>query len=655
MTLPAPRLDDRSFQDLVDEAKSRIHRYSPDWTDHNVSDPGVALIELFAWMTEMILYRLNQVPDRLYLKFLELMGIQLHGSVAASTDLLFRLAGPRTEVVRILAGTQVATERRDEEPIVFETRTELLIMPPKLVSCLTRTGDQFADHTQEVLSGIASLTCFPTVTPGDAVYFGFEDPLAANLLRFTVVTGTEGAGVDPSRPPLQWSAWDGHEWVRAEVLEDTTFGLNSVEGGDVVVLLGPEHVDVAVGPARAYWVRCMLVEPEGDAPAYVRSPVIHSLEVASIGGAARAIHAETAGREFLGVSNGEPNQSFQVSRPPVLRRVWEETVAVQLPGADDEQRWQEVPHFGEAGPQDQVFTWDSASGEIRFGPQIRLRNGLVRQYGAVPPADAKVFVTGYRHGGGRKGNVAAGQLRVLRTSIPFVGSVTNLRHATSGVDPESIEDAKVRGPLSLRTGDRAVTADDFERLAHEATGAVGRAHCIPDTADPSVVQVLVVPRTDEPARSLELEHLKLPDDLLDELRGYLDERRLLTCRVRILEPRYVGVMVVAQVTAAPGMRPETVREAATEAIYDFLHPLTGGLDGRGRQFGQALGDGEIQAVLRGVPGLASVNKVFFLEVNPRSGEVDQRQKQRIALPPDALPLSYRHQVVVATDAPGGTS
>ena len=73
MSLPAPNLDDRRFQDIVDEAKRRIARLCPEWTDHNVSDPGVALIELYAWMTEMMLYRLNQVPDRLYLKFLELL------------------------------------------------------------------------------------------------------------------------------------------------------------------------------------------------------------------------------------------------------------------------------------------------------------------------------------------------------------------------------------------------------------------------------------------------------------------------------------------------------------------------------------------------------------------------------------------------------
>ena len=76
MPLPTPTLDDRHFQDIVDQVKSMIPRYCPEWTDHNVSDPGVTLIELFAWMTDMLLYRVNQAPDKNYIKFLELIGIQ---------------------------------------------------------------------------------------------------------------------------------------------------------------------------------------------------------------------------------------------------------------------------------------------------------------------------------------------------------------------------------------------------------------------------------------------------------------------------------------------------------------------------------------------------------------------------------------------------
>jgi predicted phage baseplate assembly protein len=654
VTLPAPRLDDRSFQDIVDEAKRRIHRLAPDWTDHNVSDPGVALIELFAWMTEMILYRLNQVPDRLYLKFLELLGIERHGAVAATTDLLFRLTAPQPAAVRIPSGTQVASDRReDAEPVVFQTTAELQITPPTLVHCLTGSKEKVVDQSERLLLTGGAVTCFTSLTPGDAFYLGFEQSLAANLLRISLLTGTEGAGVDPNRPPLRWESWDGDEWAPAQVLEDTTLGLNVDDGGEVLLLLAAAQAPLALGQTRAHWLRCRLVEPSDGAPGYAKSPVIHKLEVVSVGGAAPAIHADTAPAEFLGISSGEPSQTFRVSRYPVLKREVTETVYLQLAGSEtgggSEQTWREVRHFGGAGAADPVFTWDSASGEVRFGPQVRLSNGLMRQYGAIPPADARVMVTGYRHGGGRRGNVSAGRLTVLRTSIPFVSGVTNLAHARNGVDAETVEDVKVRGPLSLRTSDRAVTAEDFERLAHEATEAVGRARCLP--GDDGSVRVLIVPRTDRPAREVELDHLVLDQGLVGEVAGYLDQRRLVTTRVQLGEPRYLGVMVVAQVTPLLGLRPETVREAATEAVYQFLHPLHGGADGRGWPFGQALGDGDMHAVLRGVPGVGGVTRVLFFMVNLRSGEVDQKELQRITLPPDALVLSHKHQIVVS-EGPG---
>ena len=87
MPLPTRPLDDRSFQDLVDEAKKRIPLYCPEWTDHNVSDPGVTLIELFAWMVDILLYRLNQVPASHYIRLLELLGIQLEPPQAASAPI----------------------------------------------------------------------------------------------------------------------------------------------------------------------------------------------------------------------------------------------------------------------------------------------------------------------------------------------------------------------------------------------------------------------------------------------------------------------------------------------------------------------------------------------------------------------------------------
>ncbi|MGI8768539.1 MAG: putative baseplate assembly protein, partial [Propionibacteriaceae bacterium] len=615
MTLPAPRLDDRTFQDIVDDAKRRITRTCPDWNDHNVSDPGVAMIEHIAWATEMLMYRLNQVPDKMFVNFLSLMGIELFGSSAASTQLLFSLTAPQAQPVLVPAGTQVATDRiGSEEPVVFMTERDLVVMPPLLTSCLTRTQGQFTDCTDSLRLATEPVVCFGSLTPGDAVYFGFVDSLAGNLIKLTVVTGAEGAGIDPDRPPLRWQTWTGDEWADAVVLSDGTDALNAVAGGEVTLLLAPRHEPAAVAQTRAHWLRCRLVTPPEDAPTYARSPVINSLRAVSLGGAVPALHAEPAPSELLGLSTGEPGQAFRVGRSPVLPRTPGETVRVIAPRSDgsgtvEDQIWTEVDHFGQVGRTDRVFTWSDADGEIRFGPQVRELNGQARQHGAIPEVDARVAVTGYRFGGGRRGNVGAGRLTVLRSSIPFVASVTNLAPAVGGVDAETIDNAKVRGPLTLRTGDRAVTAVDFERMTEQSTPRVGRSRCIaPDPGKP--VRVLVVPRIEVPSRTLALADLALPPELVGQVSGYLDQRRLLTTQVQVEEPFYQGLMVVAQVRAAVGMRVETVREGAVDALYDYINPLVGGPDGTGWPFGHPVDDGDIHVVLRGVPGVLTVARVY---------------------------------------------
>ncbi len=129
MALTAPNLDDLRFQrDLVDEARRRIVRYCPEWTEYNLSDPGITLIELFAWMTELTVYRLNQVPEKHYVEFLNLLGMQAQPASSARTDLTFWLsvALPISEEnegpVIVPAGTEVASRAVEEEgEVTFTT------------------------------------------------------------------------------------------------------------------------------------------------------------------------------------------------------------------------------------------------------------------------------------------------------------------------------------------------------------------------------------------------------------------------------------------------------------------------------------------------------------------------------------------------------
>jgi predicted phage baseplate assembly protein len=145
MSLPSPDLDTRKFQRIVDDVKRQIGLRCPEWTDHNVTDPGVTLIELFASMTEMALYRLNQVPEKNYIKFLEMLGISLEMPEPARTDLRFFLtraiddsvAGEDKELT-IKAGEVASTLRTETEyGVEFTTDADLRLVRPKLTHLLS--------------------------------------------------------------------------------------------------------------------------------------------------------------------------------------------------------------------------------------------------------------------------------------------------------------------------------------------------------------------------------------------------------------------------------------------------------------------------------------------------------------------------------------
>src|SRR5215472_2322891 len=152
MALPVPNLDDRRFQDLVNESKRLVQQSCPTWTDHNVHDPGVTLIELFAWMSEQLIYRLNRVPDKVYVKFLELLGVRLFPPTAARAPITFWLAAPQPAAVRIPAGTEVATIRTEtDEAIVFATIDDLQLAPSEFLTCATQPAGGQAQLRREEL------------------------------------------------------------------------------------------------------------------------------------------------------------------------------------------------------------------------------------------------------------------------------------------------------------------------------------------------------------------------------------------------------------------------------------------------------------------------------------------------------------------------
>lgn len=655
MALPAPNLDDRGFQQIVDEAKRLIPQYCPQWTNHNLSDPGVALIELFAWMSEMVLYRINQVPDRLYTSFLNMVGIDLFPPAVAEAQLTFLLSAPVDEEVRVPIGTEVTTTTvGTEEPIVFTTTQELSITQPDLTAVLAgEAGDErYIDGFANLRYGNAPVVCFPSLTPGDALHIGFERPLSGQVLQLQFTAPIEGYGVDPTNPPLRWEAWclapnergqRQPRWVEVEVLRDGTGGFN--RNGAVVLPIPIDHEPLTLSTARAHWVRAVLVETEGDQPNYKSSPQIQTLAVSCLGGTTHAENAQRFAGELLGISDGGPGQVFQLRHAPVIGpRTDDEVIEVVEGGVVT--AWTEVPDFSRSGPTDTHVRWDSASGEIRFGPLIRYPDGPPRQHGAIPRDGATIRVSQYRSGGGEKANVGKDKLTSLRRSLPFITQVTNYEPATGGVDGETIENAKVRGPLSLQTGHRAVTAADFERLTLEASKEVARARCLAPTTLGGPIRMLVVPHVRSEPRDQVLDDFALDGPLLDRITGHLDDRRLLGTVVELTPPFYQGITVAALVRALPGKPASRIREQTTELLYRYINPLTGGADGKGWLFEADLSTAAIVQMIEAVDGVDRVEEVLLFECDLRTGERRGVGREQIRIEQHSLFLSAKHQVVV---------
>lgn len=682
--LPKSNLDDRTFKDLVDECILRIPRYCPEWTNYNPGDPGITLVELFAWLTDQMMVRFNQVPRRNFVVFLEMLGIRLLPAAPAQTELTFYLSSALPHTYEIPAGREVATIRTEtEEAIVFSTDETLRIGQPELTHLLTaRTAETTPTVLRDRLTnlwtrhndnweGRAQSIFEEHPQPGNCFYLVFspEQPISGNVLaiklRGEAATAT---GINPDKPPRHWEAWNGQFWqpILLQESDDGTRGFsfsetgqppapNTVAEADVVLHLPQQFPVTYFAAYQGRWLRCVYTLPMGTQSGYTSSPQLISISARSIGGTVNASQCNLVLDELIGKSDGTPGQKFQLQNTSILPREPGEYILISPPGGLPE-IWSEVNDFADSSPSDRHYRIDSLTGEVQFGflirepaqmrEEVQLRGRIQitgesitqlgeqahfvqqmeRQYGAIPPKGSLIRMVAYRTGGGRKGNVTSGSLRIPKTAIPYVERVINHVPARNGADAESLEDAVMRVPRILRTRDRAVTPEDFETLALQAgRGAVSRVCCPPRANDETtrgIVDLLIVPQANTDsinrAEGINPTQFALNQALQAQILSYLDERRLLGVQVRLREPEYVGVAVQAEV----GLELEynnfhaqqAILRSLQVALYRFLNPLTGGLDGKGWQFGASVYPSDIVSLFQKTTGVRFLGTILLFEL-----------------------------------------
>jgi hypothetical protein len=230
--LPLPKLDDRSYEEIRDEAVRNIVRHCPDWTNHNASDPGITMIELFSSMTEMLQYRLNRVPQKNYLAFLDMLGITGRLPTPARTRVEFKvsegyeLGEERKSGIKIEENTTIATD--DDEPILFETEKESRLYNIKLINLFSKL--YIKEKNEHILiehfdsfknrEGFVPFELTQKSTNNTMIYIydkhlaSLKDKSLVSLF-FRIPTGIKDFSYESEKSflkQLDWEYFDGEKW-----------------------------------------------------------------------------------------------------------------------------------------------------------------------------------------------------------------------------------------------------------------------------------------------------------------------------------------------------------------------------------------------------------------------------------------------------------
>jgi Baseplate J-like protein len=661
-----PALDDRSFDDLVAEVLARIPAHTPEWTHPRVGDPGRTLIELFAWLTDALLYRVNLIPERQRLAFLRLLGVPMRPARAARGIVTVSLDDEEA-----VDAAELRTRARIDGPVPFETRAEMTVLPVTGAAYAKRPLDddeqtRFASVVPElaVLYGLGATPrayvttqVFPEGAPSrdgfDLVGDTIDGSLWVALLAGTAeivpqvraaVGGTGGrqrilnVGLVPrlaipalfeeigarARVPHVWEVSTGREvdgepeYLTLDVVADGTHDLT--EAG-VVRLILPGEDDLG---APSNDVRQALNAGVGDRPPRLDDEEVSArlvawlrlrptVEVASLSLSWAGINAididqrVTIEGRILGTSDGSADQPFQLPVPQgasVEPDTLELIVDDPLTGS---RAWRRADDLATAGRDAEVYRLDAEAGVVQFGDGVR---------GRVPSAGARVRVGRMRAGGGVEGNVPAGTLDAV-TAFDLSGAPVNGLKAfqplplEGGARAETLEEAERRIPDLFRHRNRAVTADDFRTLAAETPGVrVGRVEVMPRFKPherrfdvPGIVSVMALPLKEQ----RQAPNPRPDRPFIEAVHAQLDRRRLIGTELYVIGCEYVPLGLGVGIELADGAERDTVSNAVREALRRFLWSLApGGPRAEGWPLGGAVRDRDLEVVVAQVAGVRAV-------------------------------------------------
>lgn len=491
---------------------------------------------------------------------------------------------------------------------------------------LAENDGVFTDHSDLARVELKPFQALAPVSDASpALYMGFEDSFPNEEVQIYIQLREESGVRDPlftdpsgSAVVVVWEYFNGRNW-RNLFPEDETRGF--LQSG-FVRFVGPKNFKKSKRFGEdLHYIRARL-----EMGGYVEPPRIQGILLNSV----YSSNLTTYGGTVLGSSRGTPNQEFRLPPGPVLASqklmilereepAGDELLTITEEEGEDAVRadpegkgfwvcWHEVEDLYESPASGRHYVKDIVSGKVSFG------DGM---HGSIPTkGDRNVRLERFQVGGGMDGNVAAGSLRVMKQSLTFIESVDNPMPAGGGADMETVEEIKSRAPHLFRSRHRAVTAEDYEWIARQASTSVARAKCIPCKGREGEVTVVVVPKMALEV-SGEGESLKpLPStELMRRVKQELDVHKLVSTIVHVVRPRYRNLSISVSVIRQAAGSSEAVKSEITRRVSEFFHPLRGGKNRRGWPFGRPLSKVDVFHVCEEVGGVDFVDKVAILDMD----------------------------------------
>lgn len=658
MSLEQIKLDNLTWAEMVTSIRRRIPAASAgEWTLHAPVDPGVTLLELFAYLLEQRVYWLDQIPDSLVHAALGLMGETVRAATPASTVLGFLppKAAPKFEKLAALTEVRLA---RSVPPLVFSTDDDVLLLPcdqypPATVSTSKTPLIRYriglhtvgSDRTIDLMHE-RRICLLPAAADGadvkivlwlteelpnpPAIVFGEFFPLLFDLVvPEEIPTQWSLSAVADVEPPAKLTWWylsnvtAGLKQLPADAVQDGTGGLRR---SGIVRLKLPsdwqhESFDPSLPGRWPYALILRIEEATFTSPPVVRRIVpnvaiarhrrqtkIHNLKVDWL----------PLPENKLGLS--ELDTAALQDYPPL-----DDSIELRMSERDDEFDWKPTQTFTFRGPDERVFTVDREKGLLRFGNGVTGRVPVVKK-GQDPNITLRYFV-----GGGEAGNI--GSNLVFEGVAHAELAARNIVPADGGAETESLDSARRRAAAALRRVDRAITASDYINIVTNTPGvafkrayaALGHHPAHPCQAVPGAVTVYVVPDApgeDGPEYDQTCAYVAAPkpdQGALQEARARIEKARLIGSEVFVAAPEYRRVSLAVAARGDPA-DPAALSEKIRIGLQNFLDPLRGGNQKRGWPFGEPLRPSVLLSEAQRAAGLdASITSVAIgLDCEPAS-------------------------------------